>query len=120
MKSEHESESGLKTEKYKYVIIGGGTAGHAALVAILQKDPEAKVLSHILFSRAIFLCLLTHNNSKVLMLAGEHHVPYSRPPLSKDLWNSEDPNVAVNLKFKNWEGTESSYVNTIEGGGTIS
>ena len=45
------------------------------------------------------------------MLAGEHHVPYSRPPLSKDLWNSEDPNVAANLKFKNWEGTESSYVN---------
>ena len=37
-------ESGLKTEKYKYVIIGGGTAAHAALVTILQKDPNAKVL----------------------------------------------------------------------------
>ena len=61
----NEGESGLKTEKYKYVIIGGGTAGHAALVAILQND-----------------------------------VPYSRPPLSKDLWNSEDPNVAANLKLK--------------------
>lgn len=45
------------------------------------------------------------------MLSAEHHLPYSRPPLTKDLWNSEDPNVAANLKFKNWEGAESEYVN---------
>ncbi len=45
---------------------------------------------------------------QVLVVSAEAHFPYMRPPLTKDLWNSEDPKVAVNLKFKNWEGVESS------------
>lgn len=52
-------ESGLKSEKYKYVIIGGGTAGHAALVAILQNDPDAKVLFIVLS-----LLVLVYNSRK--------------------------------------------------------
>ncbi len=32
-----------------------------------------------------------------------------RPPLSKELWVSEDPNVGTNLKFTSWEGKEERY-----------
>lgn len=42
-----------KMIQYKYVIIGGGTAGHAALASILQHEPTAKVCS----STLLFVCL---------------------------------------------------------------
>jgi programmed cell death 8 (apoptosis-inducing factor) len=37
-------------------------------------------------------------------------LPYSKPPLSKELWKSEDPDVAKNLMFKNWEGKEQHVI----------
>ena len=42
------------------------------------------------------------------MVTDENDVPYSRPPLSKELWRSDDPNIAKNLIFKNFEGKEQS------------
>ncbi len=44
-----------------------------------------------------------------MIIAEEEHPPYMRPPLSKELWVSEDPNVGTNLKFISWEGKEERY-----------
>jgi len=52
---------------YRYVIIGGGMAGYAALQAIRKKDNEAAIA----------------------MFTAEPHPPYKRPPLSKGLWKDE-------------------------------
>ncbi|KAG1710409.1 Apoptosis-inducing factor 1, mitochondrial [Nymphon striatum] len=71
-----------------YLIIGGGTASFASFRAIRAKDPSAKIL----------------------VVSQEDHYPYMRPPLSKELWFSEDPEVSSNLKFMQWNGKERRYV----------
>ncbi|KAG0191014.1 Apoptosis-inducing factor 1, mitochondrial [Apophysomyces sp. BC1034] len=71
-----------------YVLIGGGTASFAAAQAIKEKDP----------------------NANVIIIAEEEYAPYMRPPLSKELWFSEDPEVAKNLVFKDWQGTERNTI----------
>jgi NADPH-dependent 2,4-dienoyl-CoA reductase/sulfur reductase-like enzyme len=48
----------------KYLIVGGGPAGAAAIEGIRQHDPEGGIL----------------------LLTRENFPPYRRPPLSKDLW----------------------------------
>lgn len=48
----------------KYVIVGGGLAGASAIEGIRDHDPEGSIL----------------------LLSRENHLPYNRPPLSKDLW----------------------------------
>jgi 3-phenylpropionate/trans-cinnamate dioxygenase ferredoxin reductase subunit len=48
----------------KYIIVGGGRAGASAVQGIREVDPEGRII-----------------------LAGvEEHLPYNRPPLTKDLW----------------------------------
>ncbi|KAF7732580.1 Apoptosis-inducing factor 1, mitochondrial [Apophysomyces ossiformis] len=71
-----------------YVLIGGGTASFAAAQAIKEKEP----------------------NANVIIIAEEEYAPYMRPPLSKELWFSEDPEVAKNLVFKDWQGTERNTI----------
>jgi len=73
-----------ETYKFKYVIIGGGTAGFAAVKEILARDKEAEIL----------------------IISEESYEPYTRTPLSKELWKSDDPNVAKTLKYKNYMGKE--------------
>lgn len=51
---------------YRYVIIGGGLAAASAIDGIRSRDPDGEIL---LYSR-------------------ENHLPYHRPPLSKDAWAS--------------------------------
>ena len=51
-------------KKYKYIIIGGGMTGSAALMGIRKNDPSGTI--------ALFSI--------------EDHPPYNRPPLSKGLW----------------------------------
>jgi 3-phenylpropionate/trans-cinnamate dioxygenase ferredoxin reductase subunit len=54
----------MKDKAYKYVIVGGGRAGASAVQGLREVDPSGSVL-----------------------LAGaEAHLPYNRPPLTKDLW----------------------------------
>uniref|UniRef100_A0A915IXA5 Uncharacterized protein n=1 Tax=Romanomermis culicivorax TaxID=13658 RepID=A0A915IXA5_ROMCU len=75
----------IKLPEYvKYLIVGGGTAGFAAFRAIRGADAEAKVL----------------------VIGEEDNYPYMRPPLSKELWYSEDVDVANTLMFKQWSGKE--------------
>ncbi|XP_068104176.1 apoptosis-inducing factor 1, mitochondrial [Hyperolius riggenbachi] len=69
-----------------FLLIGGGTASFAAARSIRARDPGAKVL----------------------IVSDETEPPYMRPPLSKELWFSDDPNVTETLRFKQWNGKERS------------
>ena len=69
-----------------YLIVGAGTAAYSAFRAIRGGDGEAKIL----------------------MITEEEHNPYMRPPLSKELWFSQDPEAARQLKFKSWNGKDRS------------
>lgn len=69
-----------------YLLIGGGTASFAAARSIRARDPGAKVL----------------------IVTEEPDLPYMRPPLSKELWFSDDPSMADTLRFKQWNGKERS------------
>jgi len=43
-------------------------------------------------------------DGQILIVGEEKYTPYMRPPLSKELWFSEDPNVADTLQFTDWTG----------------
>lgn len=47
---------------------------------------------------------------KVLIVSEDPALPYMRPPLSKELWFSDDPNVTETLRFKQWNGKERRCV----------
>lgn len=68
----------------QYVLIGGGTASYAALEAIREKEP----------------------NAKVLLISEELNVPYQRPPLSKELWTQ--PKNIQNLTYIDWQNREAN------------
>ena len=55
--------------RYKYLIVGGGMAGDAAVQGIREADP----------------------NAPVGVIGAESHRPYDRPPLSKGLWKDKPP-----------------------------
>lgn len=65
-----------------YLIVGAGTASVAAFRAIKSADATAKIL----------------------VVSGEGEEPYMRPPLSKELWYSDDPDTPKLLRFKQWNG----------------
>ncbi len=52
---------------YRYLIIGGGMTGDAAVRGIRQVDPDGTIA----------------------LLGAEFHPPYDRPPLSKGLWKGK-------------------------------
>ncbi|CAH1777486.1 unnamed protein product [Owenia fusiformis] len=70
----------------KYLIVGAGTAAFSAYRAIRAADATAQVL----------------------VIGDEPEVPYMRPPLSKELWFTDDPDAPQTLKFKQWNGKERS------------
>ncbi|XP_078601456.1 apoptosis-inducing factor 1, mitochondrial-like isoform X13 [Branchiostoma floridae x Branchiostoma japonicum] len=70
----------------KYLLIGGGTASFAAFRAIRASDAKAQVL----------------------VVTEEEELPYMRPPLSKELWYSDEPKLVEKMKFKQWNGKERS------------
>lgn len=76
---------GVPTE-VPYLLIGAGTASFAAFRAIRAKDPQAKIL----------------------IIGDEEHLPYMRPPLSKELWFLGDKEAVEELRFKQWNGRERS------------
>ncbi|XP_051961672.1 apoptosis-inducing factor 1, mitochondrial isoform X3 [Xyrauchen texanus] len=73
-------------EHTPYLLIGGGTASFAAARSIRARDPGARVL----------------------IITEESDLPYMRPPLSKELWFSDDPKITETLRFKQWNGKERS------------
>lgn len=80
--SQEESVLPEIPESTQYLLIGGGTASHSAMRAIKKRDPTAKIL------------IITEEDMR----------PYMRPPLSKELWFSEDRESAKELQFKQWNG----------------
>jgi NAD(P)H-nitrite reductase large subunit len=54
----------MSEQGYPYVIVGGGLAGASAVEGIREEDREGAIL----------------------LVGGEKHLPYDRPPLSKKLW----------------------------------
>ncbi|XP_026530518.1 apoptosis-inducing factor 1, mitochondrial [Notechis scutatus] len=69
-----------------FLLIGGGTTAFAAARSIRARDPAARVL----------------------IVSEDPELPYMRPPLSKELWFSEDADVTETLRFKQWNGKERS------------
>nr|APA32591.1 mitochondrial apoptosis-inducing factor 1 [Apostichopus japonicus] len=69
-----------------YLLIGAGTASFAAFRAIRANDSTAKIL----------------------VIGEEDFLPYMRPPLSKELWFSDDKEKVNDLKFQQWNGKERS------------
>ncbi|GMT19190.1 hypothetical protein PFISCL1PPCAC_10487, partial [Pristionchus fissidentatus] len=55
---------GQLPESVPYLLVGGGTASYYASLVIRARDP----------------------NARVLIISDESHLPYNRPPLSKELW----------------------------------
>jgi len=53
---------------YDYVIVGGGRAGISAVEGIRELDPSGSIL----------------------LVGAESHLPYDRPPLSKQLWSGKN------------------------------
>jgi len=43
------------------------------------------------------------------MLGEETYLPYQRPPLSKELWFSDDRVALKELSFKQWNGKARRY-----------
>lgn len=76
--------------KFKYIIIGGGMTGDSAVKGIREIDKDGSIA---LFSK-------------------EHHLPYNRPPLTKDLWkgtevgkifrgtNNQNADIHINTEIK--------------------
>lgn len=79
-------KSGTIPNHVPYLLIGAGTAAFAAFRAIRAKDPKAKIL----------------------VIGEEDCYPYMRPPLSKELWFTDDREKAKKLIFKQWNGKERS------------
>lgn len=66
-----------------YVLVGAGTSSYHAIAAIREENPDAEIL----------------------LIGDEPYVPYSRPPLSKELWSSAN---SSEYYFKDWAGNERS------------
>lgn len=66
--------------KHDYVIVGGGLAGVSAIEGIRQRD----------------------QNGSILLLAREPHLPYDRPPLSKQLWFGKKKPEEIYLHDEDW------------------
>jgi NADPH-dependent 2,4-dienoyl-CoA reductase/sulfur reductase-like enzyme len=60
----HGQKESEMDRTYSYVVVGAGLTGAAAARAIREEDPKGTVL----------------------LVGEEPHLPYNRPPLSKDLW----------------------------------
>ncbi|CAO3657770.1 unnamed protein product [Umbelopsis ramanniana] len=85
----HSIESAVaavKAPAKPYVLVGSGTASFSAAQAIKEQEP----------------------NASVIIIGNESVPPYMRPPLSKELWFSDDTNASQTLNFKDWQGNERS------------
>jgi NADPH-dependent 2,4-dienoyl-CoA reductase/sulfur reductase-like enzyme len=63
----------------RYLIVGGGMTGDAAVKGIRERDPDGSIV----------------------LVGAEPHPPYARPPLTKGLWAGRD-------EAKIWRGTQDA------------
>ena len=77
-------------KNYKYLIVGGGMTGDAAVKGIRERDPQ----------------------SSIGMISTETDMPYSRPPLTKGMWKGRPFE-------KIWRGTDEHNVDFHLGGTVV-
>jgi len=70
----------MADREYRYVIIGGGLAGGSAVEGIRKQDADGSVL----------------------LICGEKHLPYDRPPLTKKLWFGKKQVEEIFLHDQQW------------------
>jgi programmed cell death 8 (apoptosis-inducing factor) len=79
--------------QYKYVVIGAGLAGFSAVQELTEKDPKGKIL----------------------LVGKEKQMPYSRPPLSKELFQTTGADVGETLAYRGDKGeSHNVYFQTEE------
>ncbi len=44
------------------------------------------------------------------MISSEKYLPYMRPPLSKDIWYTDDDDLIQKHSFKQWNGKEKRFL----------
>ncbi|XP_022658303.1 apoptosis-inducing factor 1, mitochondrial-like isoform X2 [Varroa jacobsoni] len=76
----------LPVDKVQYLLVGGGASTYGAYRAIRAADPKAQVL----------------------IVGEDNHLPYMKPPLSKELWQGDTLNEK--MAFKQWNGKERSIM----------
>jgi 3-phenylpropionate/trans-cinnamate dioxygenase ferredoxin reductase subunit len=54
----------MAEQEFAYIVVGGGATGGSAVKGIRERDKEGSIL----------------------LIGAEKHLPYNRPPLSKELW----------------------------------
>jgi len=72
----------------RYLIVGGGMTGDAAVKGIREHDADGSIL----------------------LVGAEQHPPYARPPLTKGLWAGTDEATI-------WRGTEEAGARLLLGRG---
>ncbi|KAE9421110.1 hypothetical protein Angca_005743, partial [Angiostrongylus cantonensis] len=77
----------------EYLLVGAGTAAYYASLAIRAR----------------------HADAKVLMIGEETHLPYNRPPLSKELWWYGDEESANTLQYEGLSGKKRDVYFESEG-----
>ena len=70
----------MRPKRFTYVIVGTGLAGVSAVEGIREIDKEGSIL----------------------LIGEEPHLPYDRPPLSKDLWKSKKKEEEIILHDKKY------------------
>ncbi|KAF8357910.1 wah-1 [Pristionchus pacificus] len=84
---------GQLPESVPYLLVGGGTASYYAALVIRARDP----------------------NARVLIISDESHLPYNRPPLSKELWWYGSDRSREHLEYKAPSGRTRDVFQEAEG-----
>ncbi|PSN57251.1 hypothetical protein C0J52_02543 [Blattella germanica] len=98
-------DDGPSSKKYIRHIVGGILlllASVLTLYYLTPKKEEVKVVEKKRgYSRKI-------KRPRVLVVNQDGYFPYMRPPLSKEMWFNDSPEITNKLHFKQWNGSERS------------
>ncbi|WKY00938.1 hypothetical protein Q1695_015165 [Nippostrongylus brasiliensis] len=89
----HSEERAEVPKSVEYLLVGAGAAAYYASLAIRAR----------------------HADAKVLMIGEEAHLPYNRPPLSKELWWYGDDSSVKNLQYEALSGKKRDIFFEAEG-----
>lgn len=103
----------LPSHRWRYRLLRCSTV-HQSQRPRCQSQSHSVSLSTSVTPDLLFLSSdansVSHLCHQVLIVTDEPDPPYMRPPLSKELWFSDDPSVTETLRFKQWNGKERRSV----------
>ena len=70
----------MKEKIYKYIIVGAGLAGASAVEGIREIDRKGTIL----------------------LIGDERHLPYNRPPLTKQMWTKKKTVEEILVHDRSW------------------